>query len=303
MLVLYALLWRIFLKVYGPTLPGAVGLSLTSTSVQRTARAFAKTPARLSHRPIGLGRFLSHGMPGKLLQRFRAASDLCAAQGRCEAVLFVDIQAAYYEASRALLFHGDPDISQPPGEHLRHLSSLVSVLVQEGALQRLGVPPEEIALLQDCVAASHWTLNGSRNVYLASRGSRPGDGLADVLFGALFAIALRHIRHVCQSEGWAHYSAGALIGTSDEVLPLGWADDLAILSDYASPTDLQANFPRVAVVALSTLRLLRFRVNLGPGKTEAMLHIRGVRAKEVRGQMLGLDPRLHLCTGDELRHP
>ena len=232
---------------------------------------------------------------------FRAASDLCAAQGRCEAVLFVDIQAAYYEASRVLLFQGDPDLSLPPGEHLSHLSSLVSVLVQEGALQMLGVPPEEIALLQDCVAASHWTLSGSRNVYLASRGSRPGDGLADILFGALFAIALRHIRQVCQSEGWAHFSAGALIGKSDEVLPLGWADDLAILSDYASPTDLQENFPRVAVVALSTLRFLRFRVNLGPGKTEAMLHIRGARAKEVRGQMLGLDPCLHLCTGDKLR--
>ena len=231
---------------------------------------------------------------------FRAASDLCTAQGRCEAVLFVDIQAAYYEASRVLLFQGDPDLSQPPGEHLSHLSSLVSVLVQEGALQMLGVPHEEIALLQDCVA-SHWTLSGSRNVYLASRGSRPGDGLADILFGALFAIALRHIRQVCQSEGWAHYSAGALIGKSDEVLPLGWADDLAILSDYASPADLQENFPRVAVVALSTLRFLRFRVNLGPGKTEAMLHIRGARAKEVRRQMLGLDPCLHLCTGDKLR--
>ena len=121
------------------------------------------------------------------------------------------------------------------------------------------------------------------------------------MFGALFAIGLRHIRRVCSDEGWAHHCSGSLVGRLDEVLPLGWADDLAIMSDFESPTALQQCFPRVAVVALSTLRHLRFRVNLGPGKTEAMLHIRGARAKEVRGVMLGHDPCLPLPTGDILR--
>ena len=228
----------------------------------------------------------------------RAASDLCNVQGRCEATLYVDIQAAYYEASRALLFHGDSQLSTPADQHLQHLAGLTQLLVTEGALQILGVAPEEIALLQDCVSASHWSLSGSTNTYLATRGSRPGDGLADI---ALFAIGLRHIRRVCSDEGWAHHCSGALVGRLDEVLPLGWADDLAIMSDFESPTALQQCFPRVAVVALSTLRHLRFRVNLGPGKTEAMLHIRGARAKEVRGVMLGHDPCLPLPTGDVLR--
>ena len=220
----------------------------------------------------------------------RAASDLCSAHGRCEATLYVDIQAAYYEASRALLFHGDPQLAVPQDQYLQHLAGLTHLLVSEGALQILGVAPDEIALLQDCVSASHWSLSGSDHIYLATRGSRPGDGLADILFGALFAIGLRHIRRVCRDEGWAHHSSGELVGRLDEVLPLGWADDLAIMSDFESPAELQQNFPRVAVVALSTLRHLRFRVNLGPGKTEAMLHIRGARAKEIRGAMLGHDP-------------
>ena len=114
----------------------------------------------------------------------RAASDLYSVQGRCEATLYVDIQAAYYEASRALLFHGDSQLSAPPEQHLQHLASLTQLLVSEGALQILGVAPEEIALLQDCVSASHWSLSGSTNIYLATRGSRPGDGLAVCL--ALF---------------------------------------------------------------------------------------------------------------------
>ena len=206
---------------------------------------------------------------------FRAAVDLCRAEGRCYAALFVDIQAAYYEASRDLIFRGDGQGDTPAEPHLQHLAPLVQSLLTAGALELLGVPPDEIALLHDCVAVSHWCLVGSSNLFLATRGSRPGDGLADVLFGALFAIALRHINAVCRDEGWGHLSAGGHVGRVTEALQLGWADDLAVLTDYESPADLQQTFPRVATVVLNTLRHLRFRVNLGAGKTEALLAITG----------------------------
>ena len=232
---------------------------------------------------------------------FRAAVDLCRAEGRCYAALFVDIQAAYYEASRDLIFRGD-ETGETPGEpHLRHLAPLVQSLLKEGALELLGVPSDEIALLHDCVAVSHWCLVGSPNLFLATRGSRPGDGLADILFGALFAIALRHINAVCRDEGWGHLSAGGHVGRTTEALQLGWADDLAVLTDYESPADLQQTFPRVATVVLSTLRHLRFRVNLGSGKTEALLAITGTGAVAVRGSLLSGPSTLALPTGDQLR--
>ena len=189
----------------------------------------------------------------------------------------------------------------PQAAHLQHLAPLVQSLLASGALELLGVPTEEIALLHDCVAVSHWCLVGSSNIFLATRGSRPGDGLADILFGALFSIALRHIKTVCRHEGWGHLSAGSHVGRDTEVLQLGWADDLAVLTDYDSADDLQANFPRVATVVLSTLRHLRFRVNLGAGKTEAMLAITGPGAVSVRGALLGGASTLPLPTGDELR--
>ena len=242
------------------------------------------------------------GVPvGFAVSAFRAAVDLCRAEGRCYAALFVDIQAAYYEASRDLIFHGDPAGAVPQASHLQHLAPLVHSLLASGALELLGVPAEEIALLHDCVAVSHWCLVGSPNLFLATRGSRPGDGLADILFGALFSIALRHIKAVCRHEGWGHLSAGSHVGRDTEVLQLGWADDLAALTDYASADDLQAHFPRVATVVLSTLRHLRFRVNLGAGKTEAMLAITGSGAVSVRGALLGGASTLSLPTGDELR--
>ncbi|CAE7406709.1 unnamed protein product [Symbiodinium microadriaticum] len=75
---------------------------------------------------------------------FRAAVDLCRAEGRCYAALFVDIQAAYYEASRDLIFRGDEKGETPEEPHLRHLAPLVQSLLKEGALELLGVPPDEI---------------------------------------------------------------------------------------------------------------------------------------------------------------
>ncbi|OLP97834.1 hypothetical protein AK812_SmicGene19789 [Symbiodinium microadriaticum] len=242
------------------------------------------------------------GVPvGFAVSAFRSAVDLCRAEGRCYAALFVDIQAAYYEASRDLIFREDPTGTVPQASHLQHLAPLVQSLLASGALELLGVPDDEIALLHDCVAVSHWCLVGSPHIFLATRGSRPGDGLADVLFGALFSIALRHIKAVCRHEGWGNLSAGSHVGRVTEVLQLGWADDLAVLSDYDSAEELRANFPRVATVVLSTLRRLRFRVNLGAGKTEAMLAITGSGAVSVRGELLGGASTLPLPTGDELR--
>ena len=232
---------------------------------------------------------------------FRQSLELSVLQGRSTSVLFIDIQAAYYEASRQLIFDGDPSLQAPEDAHLSHLAGVVEQLLHQGALSALGVPEDEVALLKDCVAVSHWSLAGSTNTILATRGSRPGDGLADVLFGALFSIALRHIRSVCRTEGWGLAAAGSFIGGVDEALPLGWADDLAILTDHESPAALQREFPRVATVALSTLRFLRFRVNLGHGKTEAMLDIRGPGSKAIRGEMMGSTSHLALPTGDVLR--
>ena len=132
---------------------------------------------------------------------YRSAMDLSVQLGYSTAVLFIDIQAAYYEASRQLIFEGDPALGADSAVPLRHLAGLVLELSQQGALAALGVDSSEIALLRDCVELSHWHLSGSDRLYLATRGSRPGDGLADVLFGALFSIALRHIRRVCSDEG------------------------------------------------------------------------------------------------------
>ena len=217
---------------------------------------------------------------------FRNIWDLGVQCGHCTAALFIDIQAAYYETSRTLLFQGDPELPTPTQARISHLAQLTQSLAHQGALAALGTPADEVALLLDCVSCSHWQLVGSQNVFLATRGSRPGDGLADVLFGALFSVALRHIRHTCQAEGIVHSAAGSFIGRPDSVVPVGWADDLAVLADFPTPRILQAQLPRLVDIVVSTLEHLRFRVNLGIGKTEILLDIRGPQARQVRSELL-----------------
>ena len=242
------------------------------------------------------------GIPvGFAVSAYRCAIDLSHAECRSLAVLFIDIQAAYYEASRRLVFSGDELAEPAQGLCAEHLAPLALELLRTGALEALGMPADERHLLQDCVECSHWRLVSSERVFAATRGSRPGDGLADVIFGALFSVALRHIKRVCAAEGIAHHSIGTALGTDGEVLQLGWADDLAILADFDTPAELQTGFPRLASIAISTLQSLKFRVNLGAGKTEAVLDIRGSQAKRVRGEMLGGSSSIALTGGLTVR--
>ncbi|CAE7826777.1 unnamed protein product [Symbiodinium sp. CCMP2592] len=193
------------------------------------------------------------GIPvGFAIAAFRAVTDLCVAAQHCTAALFIDVQAAYYEVSRSLIFSGDNLEEQ-------HAARIAS----EPHLARLSA-----ALRQ----------HGSDHVFLASKGSRPGDGLADILFGALFAVALRHIRRACSAEGISLQAAGSYIGVTESVLPIGWADDLAILADFLSPAQLRDQLPRFV-----------------------MVDIRGPSAKQVRGELLAAPALLHLPTGHQVR--
>ena len=113
-----------------------------------------------------------------------------------------------------------------------------------------------------------------------------GKKFSGSLLSRLVTVALRHIRRTCAAEGLTHASAGELIGRPAEVIPVGWADDLAVLADFPDPHTLQQRAPRVAEITISTLEHLRFRVNLGRGKTETMIDVRGPAAKTVRGELL-----------------
>ena len=214
---------------------------------------------------------------------FRCACDLATGSERSWAAFFVDIQAAYYETSRSLLFDGPG--SDPTLEALQ-MPAHVHALIADGALKGLGIPPEHVALLQDCVECSFWTFTGQSQQVMATRGSRPGDGLADVLFGAVFAVILSCLEAHCQSRGLVHQSMSDALGVPDKPLQIAWADDLSLVVDFQSARAALALLPQLATLILQVIEAFRFRVNLGEGKTEALVHLCGAGATAAKRCLL-----------------
>ncbi|CAE7836105.1 unnamed protein product [Symbiodinium sp. CCMP2592] len=174
-------------------------------------------------------------------------------------------------------------------------------LIRDGVLSGLGVPPDQIALLRDCVECSFWRLVGQPQAILASRGSRPGDGLADVLFGALFAVILQCLHHALRAEDIVHASTSDALGNPDTALQIAWADDLCLLVDFLRATWAVSKLQRLCSIVLQVFEAFRFRVNLGAGKTEALVHLQGPGANEARKELLSPVPQLHLTDGRCIR--
>ena len=229
---------------------------------------------------------------------FRCATDLANLQGRSWAAFFIDIQAAYYETDRGLLFEG-ADL----GHALRGLAlpAHVHALIQDGVLRGLGIAEEQVALLRDCVECSFWTLVGHSSMIVAIRGSRPGDGLADVLFGALYAVIMQCIQAACASIDVAHHSLSLAMGSPDAELQLAWADDLSLVADFVSAMAAVRLLPQIASIILQIIEAFRFRVNLGEGKTEVMVHLCGSGATAARQSLLTSCPHVQAADGRKIR--
>ncbi|CAE7836118.1 unnamed protein product [Symbiodinium sp. CCMP2592] len=235
---------------------------------------------------------------GLALTVFRSAVDLASVHGRSWAALFVDIQAAYYEADRTLLFHGRDLEPALAGLQLpRHVHGLI----QDGVLAGLGVPADQVALLRDCVECSYWRLVGQHQAIMAGRGSRPGDGLADVLFGALFAVILQCLHFALKAEDIVHAASSDALGRPDASLQIAWADDLCLLVDFIRATWAVSKLRRLCTIVLQVFEAFRFRVNLGAGKTEALVHLQGAGANVARKDLLTPEPLLALSDGRGIR--
>ncbi|CAE7632934.1 X-element\ORF2 [Symbiodinium sp. CCMP2592] len=233
---------------------------------------------------------------GFAVASFRSLVALSDFTGRSWFALFLDVQAAYYEADRQLLFGGDHGRARQ-----REASRLVSGLLADGVLRHRGMAEDVCALQEDCVRCSHWSLCGHDAIILAGRGSRPGDGLADVLFGAIFAQILDDVEAQLVSLRIGHRSASEAVGGPCRPIQIAWADDLSVLVDADSATQLADEVPVVTRVVVETAEMYRLRVNLGPGKTEGLLHLRGPGAPAARAALLLPSPQVPFSPGRTLR--
>ncbi|OLQ11339.1 hypothetical protein AK812_SmicGene4821 [Symbiodinium microadriaticum] len=242
------------------------------------------------------------GIPKHTLEQpaalVRAHLQYLHASGSSGGALFVDCAAAYYSIVRDFYFSGphhtwsDEELvlrSQLFFEHKEDQEAFVAEMKNGQWLTALMLPPELhriiAAQLQDT-----WYIDGNpgTTLYSTNSGTSPGSPVADALFAFLFSRFLRGIEAFLQARGVSpHVAVCRSKGVTAEAP--AWADDVVILFASAKPADVPTTLAAIGEQVITRLRRLGLTANLGPGKTEAVVSIRGRDSRRVRRALLAAD--------------
>ena len=225
-------------------------------------------------------------------------------QGESVAILFVDIQNAFY---RLLRQHLRPSKSDPRSVHelftkmglpdaaykeFEYMMSTASALEEGGASHHVQ------HLAREFLNSTWFLVPGSDQYTIARKGSRPGDSFADLLFSVAFRHLLRQVQHTVKQYGvdlevcWSgKREPVATCAKKQTVQALGpvWADDLAVLLHCGDPHQLVEQVRYCAGTLFDVLQLAGMTPNMKQSKTEVVLDLRGARSVAVRRELDGMD--------------
>ena len=170
---------------------------------------------------------------------------------------------------------------------------------RESAITRAGGSPWLQGTI-DAVLAGRWfKLPGQNTVVATSRGTRPGDNLADILFSFVFADVLAAIREVLEVEARQHGVPWKpeMRGNVGLVDPSGpekflslheatWMDDLCVVAATHTTSALFDALKQVSGALLDECLGKGMMPNLKSNKTEVLLHCSGKGAKAARRDLL-----------------
>ena len=229
---------------------------------------------------------------------------LAAGHKRSCGIFFLDIKSAYYRLLRTLAVGPTctteelAKVLQTMGLPLELLDLLERATTRTCALDATGCPP----WLRDFGNHFHrhtwFTTRNSDEVTMTLRGTRPGDGFADLLFNLVAGKILRQLEEELHFEGvqtklcWnGRFGFFADFGedTETNALNIVWADDVAVLLQHESPQDLidiaQVTMTRY-IEKLAEHGLL---LNFDSGKTELLLLLRGTGSRGLRRELFQVE--------------
>ena len=236
----------------------------------------------------------------------RSFTSLTNWQRYSEAVIFFDIKGAFHHLLRELAF--DPTKEFPP--------FLADILAAEGIpwetlhsqvrYDDLDWLSSDIGLHRAiCDAHSFtWThfKDDPASLRRTHRGTRPGSPLADLAFNCLMSRVLFKIQEALdQDEDLQKFST--LTGFS--LYTLAWVDDIAIPLAYSDNDVLLERVRHYTLLVKKIMLSLGFLLNMGKGKTEAVLTFRGRGAPRKRREIylqqdatlqLDADSALHIVS-------
>ena len=207
-----------------------------------------------------------------------------AAAAESMALLFVDVRSAFYSVVK-------PMVAMAPGEH-PPLTAIFSKLrlpetayeeFCENVLQaRLVKSATRSDIVEQTVAAmlrrTWFFVKEGDSVYAPRTGSRPGDPVADLLFGYVYVIArlLDQIQNEIQRQDGKAIDPDWQVATQ-----VAWVDDMVFQIKSDAPSLLQKTACAAAIV-LQICTEHGLSLAMGTSKTAVLMEYRGKKSVQAR---------------------
>ena len=244
------------------------------------------------------------GMPKKGVDlashTLRSFLDLGRTHGRSIGIFFLDVQSAFYRLLRCLAI--GPTCTTPELIHLLNTMQLPSNAVEAlleatkkpDAFTRMGVP----AWLRKFGVVFHshtwYHVRNDPEVCETLRGTRPGDGYADLLFGVVTSQILQDLepelaQHGVQTclewNGFRNTFAAPGDASQTSAVHVVWADDIAVMLHHEQPEELLYALKNVIALYMDRLAQRGLLLNMAPGKSEALVILRGKGSRALRREL------------------
>ena len=227
------------------------------------------------------------------------------------AILFIDVQNAFYKLLRRLFVDGVQDV-RSVGELFHSLglpdeshAEFAALLEEDTVLESSQATFHTKRMFAEFYKTTWFSVPGCTDLTWTRRGSRPGDSFADIAFGFALAKLLTQVEAQLvakypfvqiewngQATPFADQKSQCLLSP---VMPV-WADDIAIAVKHKSAEALVQELPGIAALVLHRLVVAGLTPNLKASKTELFVDIRGPRSLKVKRWLSQQEYKLELPT-------
>ena len=252
--------------------------------------------AYLQRQQVGGRRHISVSMGVHFI---RAAARAAKRMKMSHAMIFLDLREAFYRVLRPLAVGGTiPDALlasvaerlRLPGEALSDLHALLRAPPSTEAAQ---MPSHLRRALLALHTNTHFRVPGQQDRIHTRIGSRPGDPLADVIFGYMFARILTTVEQRLLDLGlletiegpdstglFPHLASESMV--QHTFLGPTWMDDLCVTASSATAHGLESKAGAAAGILLETCTSYGVSPNLDRGKSEILFSFRGPGSRGLR---------------------
>jgi hypothetical protein len=211
------------------------------------------------------------------------------------AILFVDLQSAFYSVLRSSFFEGDfhddaicyamKQLGITPDEW----QEIKGTIVADDATA--GLSQHHEGILKDMFSGTYFSMQGLQGKTATMRGTRPGDPVADILFNMVFKLVVLDARaKIEQSTGMCCFGCPKRsndVSKAASVPERGFAevtfvDDIAYALHSKSPDDVIRSLQTISSCLHDAAASRGLAINYQTGKTEALIKLAGLGSKAVK---------------------